>query len=156
MKKVIIAIVVLLGLLLSVFFLFIDKKTQIKEQIRQVITAEPKTETFVKKFVNEHWEADVFDDFGAKYNFMCDDVKKIVAKEKYIAKYKADREERPLAKPNKVDVGEARIEGNIAVVRITAYTPFYTEGSSSISNLKYEGGKWCVMVKEDTKKWLAE
>lgn len=156
MKKIIIATVVLLGVLLSVFFLFIDKRTQVKEQIKQIITAEPKTEAFVKELVNKHWEADVFDDFGAMYNFMCDDVKKIVAKENYIAKYKADREERPLAKPNKVDVGEVRIEGNTAVARITAYTTFYTEGSSSISNLKYEGGKWCVTVKEDTKKWLAE
>lgn len=156
MKKVIIAIIALLGILLSVFFLFIDKKTQVKEQIKQVITSEPKTEPFVKKLVNEYWEVDIFNDFGARYNLMCGDVKNIVTKEKYIAKYKADREERPLVKPEKVDIGEVRIDGDTAIARVTAYTVFYTEGTSFTTELKYDNGKWCITVKEDTKKWLSE
>lgn len=159
MKKVIIVIVILFGILLAGFFLLNNRDIQVNEQVervKQVITAESKTEAFVKKLANEYWEADVFSDFGARYKFMCDDVKKIVTKEKYIAKYKADLEERPLVKPEKVDIREVRIDDDTAIARVTVYTVFYTEGTSFTTELKYDNGKWCITVKEDTKKWLSE
>lgn len=117
---------------------------------------EPKTEEFVAQRVADYWENTRFGDFGPNYELMYDDVKRVVSREVFIQKYKEDREENPLRKPEKVEVGDVRIEGETAVARVTVFTLFYTEGSPGTTELQYENGRWCLTRKPDTLKWLQE
>ena len=118
--------------------------------------SEPKTETLASQRVADYWENTRFGDFGPNYDLMCDDVKQAVSKDVFVQKYKEDREENPLRKPEKVEVGNVRIEGDTAIARVTIFTLFYTEGSPGTTELKYENGKWCLMRKPETLKWLQE
>jgi hypothetical protein len=127
--------------------------TVIKEDTPQ---EEPKTEEFAKQRVSEYWENNVFDDFGANYELLCNNIKDLVNKETFIEKYREDRQESPLAKPEKVDVGNIRIEDDTAIARVTIYTLVYEEGTSSTTEINYENGRWCRQLKDDTIEWLLE
>lgn len=118
--------------------------------------AEPKTEAFASQRVAAYWENTRFGDFGPNYELMCDDVKRAVSKEVFVQKYKEDMEENPLRKPEKVEVGNVRIEGEMAIARVTIFTLFYTEGSPGTTELMYENGRWCLTRKPNTLKWLQE
>ncbi len=127
--------------------------TIVKEETPQ---EEPKTEEFAKERVSEYWENNVFDDFGANYELLCNNIKDLIDKETFIEKYQEDRKERPLAKPEKVDVGNVRIENDTAIARITVYTLFYEEGTNSTTEINYENGRWCRQLQDDTIEWLLE
>lgn len=144
--------IVLLILLLGILSFF-----WLKRPIKLTkTTAEPKTEDFILQKAKDYWDAVRFEDWSMTYDFMCEDVKSLVSRDKYIQKNKEDEEERPFAKLTKIEFESSRIDGNNAYIRIIGYTMFYTEGLPDMTELKYENGKWCKTLTNDTKEWLAE
>jgi len=126
------------------------------QDVDEKLADEPKSEEFVKQKVTDYWENNRFGDFGANYEIMCNGVKQSVSKDVFVSKYKKDREENLLAKPEKVEIGDVRIEDDTAIARVTVFTLFYTEGTAGTTELIYENGRWCLTRKPDTLKWLQE
>ncbi|MBU1088508.1 hypothetical protein KKA02_01335 [Patescibacteria group bacterium] len=122
-----------------------------KEVLDKPNYSEPKTEKFVKEKAEKYWDTISFKDHSAKYEFMCEEVKSSVSKEKYIQKYK-EEDSVPL---EKVEILEVRIEDNIAYIKTVGYNFFYQDGMSGMTEMRYENDKWCKVLSEETIEWLS-
>ncbi len=157
-----IPIVILLLVLGVGLYLYLPKQMKDDNDFTGVVvveekdTFEPKTADFAQRRANEYWGNNVFDDFSANYDLMCEEIKTLVDKETFVQKYKEDREERPLAKPERVEIGETRLEEDTAIVRVAVFTLVYDKGTSSTTELLYENGRWCKLLKPSTIEWLTE
>lgn len=157
MKYLIIGILVLLVIGGAYFF-----TTNTAENDNDTITptqqqkGEAMTVETAKQRATEYWENTTFSDYSANYELMCNEVKVVVSKETYVQKYELDLEENPLRKPDRIEIGDARLEGNTALVRVTLFTLFYPEGTSDTTELIYENDKWCKSLSQETLTWLQE
>lgn len=156
--KFIIAIVISVCVIGGVYYFITnnDSTNDSTTNTKREQSAESMTAESAKQRATEYWDNTKFSDFSANYELMCDDVKDAVDKATYIQKYELDLEENPLRKPDRIEIGDARIEGNTALVRVTAFTVFYPEGTSTTTELDYANAKWCKKVSQETLDWLQE
>jgi len=88
-----IPIVILLLVLGVGLYLYLPKQMKDDNDFTGVVvveekdTFEPKTADFAQRRANEYWGNNVFDDFSANYDLMCEEIKTLVDKETFVQKY---------------------------------------------------------------------
>lgn len=112
--------------------------------------SEPKTANYIKEKAGKYWDAVIYGDHHAKYDFMCNEVTDFVSVDQYVQKYKED----DTSITTDYALEDPVIDGDNVRIRTKLISLLYPEGSPGMTEMRYEDNGWCKVLSQDTVLWL--